>query len=133
MQRVIGGQALTETAAAESAPPSIYRKGSRCAAGNRQWPRGAIGYLPQGHFEKTRPVPSTSAVPLTCARGFGHRIKRNSLAADAKVMGGKALTETGRRRIRAAVDLSKWISMRRRQTGGGGLTWPRGATGYLPQ
>jgi hypothetical protein len=33
MQRVIGGQALTETAAAESAPPSIYRNGSRCAAG----------------------------------------------------------------------------------------------------
>jgi len=38
-----------------------------------------------------------------------------------RVRGGKALSETGRGRIRAAVDLSQWVSMRRRQTGGGDL------------
>src|ERR1700722_10159390 len=164
MQRGIGGQALTETAAAESAPPSIkpnsasrrwrpdlaagsYGESSprpvrfnppqplnlccppdvrarfrppnkskarrgRCkgrsvarrgrkrpppsprrrrlsrirpaGGGGLTWPRGAMGYLPQGHFGLIRPNPSTSAVPLTCARGFGHRIKRNSLAARCK-------------------------------------------------
>src|SRR5271170_5830444 len=48
-----------------------------------------------------------------------------------RVTGGKALTETGRGRIRAAVGLPKWVSIRRRQTGGGGLA--AGAMGYLPQ
>src|SRR5271169_4666274 len=48
-----------------------------------------------------------------------------------RVTGGKALSETGRGRIRAAVGLPKWVSMRRRQTGGGGLA--AGAIGYLPQ
>src|SRR5271155_1696895 len=48
-----------------------------------------------------------------------------------RVRCGKALTETGRGRIRAAVGLPKWVSIRRRQTGGGGLA--AGAMGYLPQ
>jgi hypothetical protein len=55
-------------------------------------------------------------------------------------MGGKALTETGRRRIRAAVDLSKWVSMRRRQTwrpdlaaGSYGVSSPRPFRKYPPQ
>ena len=48
-----------------------------------------------------------------------------------RVTGGKALSETGRGRIRAAVGLPKWVAIRRRQTGGGGLA--AGAMGYLPQ
>src|SRR5271155_5070539 len=43
-----------------------------------------MGYLPQGDCGKIRPNPLTSAVPLTWARGFGHRINQNPVAADAK-------------------------------------------------
>src|SRR5271155_3276324 len=85
MQRVTGGKALSETGrgrirAAVGLPKwvSIRRRpGGGLAA-------GAIGYLPQGDCGKIRPNPLTSAVPLRWARGFGHRINQNPVAADAK-------------------------------------------------
>src|SRR5580698_7175525 len=89
MQRVMGGKALTETGrrrirAAVDLSEWVSMRRRPAGGGGLTWPRGAIGYLPQGHCEKIRPNPSTSAVPLTCARGFGHRINRNVVAADAK-------------------------------------------------
>src|SRR3984957_3684081 len=69
-------------------PPSPRRRRliriRPAGGGGLTWPRGAMGYLPQGHFGLIRPNPPTSAVPLTCARGFGHRIKRKTLAARCK-------------------------------------------------
>src|SRR5580658_1880763 len=70
----------------------------RPAGGGRlTWPRGAMGYLPQGHFGLIRPNPSTSAVPLTWAPGFGHRIKRKRVAADAKGDGWQGADRNGPR------------------------------------
>src|SRR5271155_5994065 len=71
MQRVTGGKALSET-------------GRGRPGGGGGLAAGAIGSLPQGDCGKIRPNPLTSAVPLTWARGFGHRINQNPVAADAK-------------------------------------------------
>src|SRR5271154_24383 len=133
MQRVTGGKALSETGrgrirAAVGLPKWVSIRRRQTGGGGLA--AGAMGYLPQGDCGKIRPNPLTSAVPLTWARGFGHRINQKRVAADAK--GDRwqgALTETGRGRIRAAVDLPKWVLIRRRQTGGGGLA--AGAMGYL--
>src|SRR5271156_965521 len=107
MQRVRCGKALTETGrgrirAAVGLPKWVSRR--RRQPGGGGLAAGAMGYLPQGDCGKIRPNPLTSAVPLTWARGFGHRIKQKASRPMQRVMGGKALTETGRCRIRAAVD-----------------------------
>src|SRR5271156_6959465 len=87
MQRVTGGKALTETGrgrirAAVGLPKWVSRR--RRQPGGGGLAAGAMGYLPQGDCGKIRPNPLTSAVPLTWARGFGHRINQNPVAADAK-------------------------------------------------
>src|SRR5277367_4241936 len=87
MQRVTGGKALTETGrgrirAAVGLPKWVSRR--RRQPGGGGLAAGAMGYLPQGDCGKIRPNPSTSAVPLRWARGFGHRINQKRVAADAK-------------------------------------------------
>src|SRR5271170_1474937 len=87
MQRVTGGKALTETGrgrirAAVGLPKWVSIRRRQTGGGGLA--AGAMGYLPQGDCGKIRPNPLTSAVPLTWARGFGHRINQKRVAADAK-------------------------------------------------
>ena len=94
--------------------------------GGLTWPRGAMGYLPPKRPAQKPPQPlNLSCHPHAPARGFGH----DRVAAAAK---GDGWQGADRPKLAAAESAAPLLSMRRRPTGGGGRTSPRGARGSLP-